>query len=499
MEEDETMTLTTTQSAPTAWQALLESNPFSQILEPPPPLRVTTANTALLVVDMQYFDAHPDWGEGRTAQELGVAHCFDPYFAQVDDVIPRIQELLALFRGQQMEVIHLRVAELTKDSRDVGWKQLVRGLIVPADWREADPLDEVAPVDDELVVSKSSSGVFPVTNLDRLLRNLGITTLIMTGTSTGGCVESAVRDAVDLGYDVVVVADACAAGTVEDHQQALARMAGGLTRIMTTAEVAELVDALPAGSRLERSGIERVKAFLPAPAAEPPPADADPYDLIFGPAVRLPLAKDNTALLLVDAQRLTCDQTVGLGRLARQRGAGDSLHTYYERVEAALAGMAELAAAARDIGLPVIQVRTAGRMPDGRDLSRKARSQGIAAGRGSAEAELMPAVAADADIVLDKPGSGAFTGSGLDELLRNLGVEHVVVAGVSYDGGLESSIRSATDRGYGLVLVPDACASFTEIQQRGLWQMESGIIQVKPLSEVLAQLHALPASSGGAA
>ena len=120
-----------------------------------------------------------------------------------------------------MEVIHLRVAELTKDSRDVGWKQLVRGLIVPSDSREADPLDELAPIDDELVVSKSSSGVFPVTNLDRLLRNMGITTLVMTGTSTGGCVESAVRDAVDLGYDVVVVSDACADATPESHQQAL--------------------------------------------------------------------------------------------------------------------------------------------------------------------------------------------------------------------------------------------------------------------------------------
>jgi nicotinamidase-related amidase len=88
-------------------------NPLHQILAGPPPLQVTADNTALLVVDMQYFDAHPDWGEGRTAKDLGVAHCFDPYFAQIDDIIPHIQRLLVLFRGKQMEVIHLRVAELT--------------------------------------------------------------------------------------------------------------------------------------------------------------------------------------------------------------------------------------------------------------------------------------------------------------------------------------------------------------------------------------------------
>jgi nicotinamidase-related amidase len=190
---EEQLEMSTTLSNATDTTAASMRNPFHQILVEPPPLRVTADNTALLVVDMQYFDAHPDWGEGRTAKDLGVAGCFDPYFDQIDHIIPRIQRLLALFRHQEMEVIHLRVAELTKDSRDVGWKQLVRGLIVPSDSREADPLDELAPIDDELVISKSSSGVFPVTNLDRLLRNMGITTLVMTGTSTGGCVESATR------------------------------------------------------------------------------------------------------------------------------------------------------------------------------------------------------------------------------------------------------------------------------------------------------------------
>jgi nicotinamidase-related amidase len=476
---------------PNAEQAAL-SNPLAGILAEPPPLRLTADNTALLVVDMQYFDAHPDWGEGRTAKELGVAETFDPYFAQIDDIIPRIQRLLALFRGKEMEVIHLRVAELTKDSRDVGWKQVVRGLIVPSDSREADPLDELAPIDDELVVSKSSSGVFPVTNLDRLLRNMGITTLIMTGTSTGGCVESAVRDAVDLGYDVVVVADGCADATQESHQRALERMEGGLTRILTTDEVVALVGGVPDGSHRARSGLERVKPYIPSPSSEPPPADADPYDLIFGPAVDLPLARDNTALLLVDAQRLTCDPDVGLGRMAREQGQSATLEPYYMRVDRALAGMEQVLRACREAGLPVIHARTAGRLPDGRDLSRKTRSQGISAGRGSPETELMPAVAPRPDeIVLDKPASGAFTGTGLDELLRNLGIAHLILCGVSYDAGVESTMRSAGDRGYGLVLVPDACATFDDAQQAGLWQMEGGTIQVRPVAAVTDRIAAL--------
>ncbi len=473
-------------------------NPFNQVLAEPPPLRLAADNTALLVIDMQYFDAHPDWGEGRTAKELGVAGCFDPYFAQIDDIIPRIQTLLTLFRGKQLEVIHLRVAELTKDSRDVGWKQLVRGLIVPSDSREADPLDELAPIDDELVVSKSSSGVFPVTNLDRLLRNMGITTLVMTGTSTGGCVESAVRDAVDLGYDVIVVADACADSTPESHLRALGRMAGGLTRVMTSGDIADLVGALPAGSRATRSGLERVKPYIPESSGAPPP-DANPYDLIFGPAVRLPLRQDNTALLLVDVQRLTCDPEIGLGRMARERDRFAELEPFYARVDRALAGVGDLLASCREAGLPVVHVRTAGRLPDGRDLSRKTRAQGIATGSGSAEAQFMPSVAPlSNEIVVDKPGAGAFTGTGLDELLRNLDIEHVILAGISFDGAVESSIRSATDRGYGLMLAPDACATFDEMQQAGLWEMESGIIQVKPVKDVVAQVREMAnAHEGG--
>ena len=101
------------------------SHPLRTKLRSPPAFQLDPNQIALLVVDMQYFDAHREWGEGRTAIQMGVSHCFDPYFEQIDDIIPRIQHLLSIFRDRQMEVIHLRVAEWTKDSRDVGWKQLV--------------------------------------------------------------------------------------------------------------------------------------------------------------------------------------------------------------------------------------------------------------------------------------------------------------------------------------------------------------------------------------
>ena len=297
-------------------------NPIGQVLGTSP-VQMQAGSTALLVVDMQYFDADRDEGEGRTAKELGVERYFEEYFSQIDAVIPRIQQLLTLFRHKGMEVIHIRVSELTEDSRDVGRKQLVRGFVVPAGSREADFLDDLQPMGDELIVNKSSSGVFPVTNFDRLLRNMGITTLVFTGTSTNGCVESAVRDAVDLGYDVVVVSDACAAGTIETHELAICYLEGALTHILSTDQIVDLIDPLEAVGPEVKSGLERVKPYLPKPPDDTDSADKDPYDAILPPALQLPLAQSNTALVLVDGQRFTCDPALGLGALAagwRSRG-----------------------------------------------------------------------------------------------------------------------------------------------------------------------------------
>jgi nicotinamidase-related amidase len=458
---------------------------------PTPDLNLTAATTALLVVDMQYFDAHPEWGEGRTAIELGVAHCFDPYYALLDGAIPNIQQLLATFRERNMEVIHLRVAEWTNDSRDVGRHQLVRGLIVPADSREAQPLDELAPAGDELVVSKSAAGAFAVTNLDRLLRNLGITALVVTGTSTGGCVENAVRDAADLGYDVIVAADACADATPADHERALRLMQGGLIRVSSTAAILEQFARLP-GGRAGHSGLDRVKQYLPAPPAGPPPPDVNPYALIFPPALPFEVDRANTALVLIDAQRFFCDPEAGLGKLAQEHGQAEGLAGYFDRVQTALAGMQQLLNAARSGSLRVIHVRTAGQLPDGGDLSRNLQAQGIRLWQGSPEAEIVPGLAPlPGEIVLNKPASGIFTGTGLEVLLRNLGLENLILAGTSYGSALETTIRNASDKSFGAIVVPDACASFHAVQHERLWWAESGLIRVRSVARLAEQLKAV--------
>ena len=67
----------------------------------------------------------------------------------------------------------------------------------------------IEPGEDEIILRKNSSSVFISTNIDYVLRSLGVRQVILCGLLTDQCVESAVRDACDLGYLVTLVPDAC--------------------------------------------------------------------------------------------------------------------------------------------------------------------------------------------------------------------------------------------------------------------------------------------------
>jgi nicotinamidase-related amidase len=464
-----------------------DPSPLHALNGPLSPLTLPVATTALLVVDLQYFDAHREWGEGRTARELGVAHCFEPYFERVDETLPRVRSLLGAFRGAGAEVVHVRVAERTADSRDVAPKQLLRGLIVPSTSREADFLEEVAPEGDELVFSKSSSGMFPATDIDRILRNLGLTTLVFCGTSTGGCVESAVRDAVDLGYGVVVVDDACAASTDAEHQRALERMRGPTCRIAASGDVVAALRLQPPRDRRAVAGTERVKPFLPQPQAHDG-SDVDPYELIFPPPQRAEIRRSDTAVLVLDAHGVALDPEGPL--LRRAQAAGADLAPFLARADAAIPVLKDLLAAAHARGVTVVHVRTGGRTRRGHDLS-----PAVLAMVGELPAD-SPACALDArlprhadDIVLTKPGQGPFTGTGLDDMLRHLGVRTLMIVGVSTLGAIEAALRGASDRGYQVLLVPDGCAAATASAQAKLAAMGAGLIEVTGAAAALERLR----------
>jgi ureidoacrylate peracid hydrolase len=211
--------------------------------EAEPPLDIARGRTALLIVDMQYDSAHRDYGIGARAREKGKLADVAYRFAETEKTIPNIQRVQRACRAAGIEVIFARLAGLTQDGRDHPRQRRPHYAS-----KEAQILDEIAPVGDEIVLNKTTSSPFPSTHLDYLLRSMGIDNLLVCGVATSGCVELTVRDADDRGYHVAVIGDCCAGNSPETHRQALERMNRRRMRVRDTAEVVALIDAAAVGS-----------------------------------------------------------------------------------------------------------------------------------------------------------------------------------------------------------------------------------------------------------
>jgi ureidoacrylate peracid hydrolase len=222
-------------------------NPITAFINTAPPRPVEPEHTALLIVDMQYHDAHRDHGMGRRAQQRGDAARLAQYWDRLPAIVPKQQALLAAARDSGVEVIYSTISALTRDCREIGPEYERAGIRVPPDSKEAEILEEIRPRSDEIVLRKSTASVFNSTTLDRILRNLRIDTLIVAGVLTRGCIESTVRDASDLGYRVLLVEDACGDLTAQRHDEALRGMRGSFAEVMTTDTVVHILAGTTGG------------------------------------------------------------------------------------------------------------------------------------------------------------------------------------------------------------------------------------------------------------
>ncbi len=206
-----------------------------------PYFAVSSEHTALIIVDMQKLDAHPDFGIGAKARDAGIGQVFNYYWRAVDAAVPNQQRLLDGARAAGIPVIFTRIATQTATARDVGRQHQYVNMAVPKDSVEAQILEAIAPRGDDIVLSKTSSSPFNSTGIHHTLRSLEVDTLIVCGVVTNGCVEGTVRDASDLGYNVIMVPDACAAVTPALHQAAITNLDNAFCNCRdTTVVVAEL-------------------------------------------------------------------------------------------------------------------------------------------------------------------------------------------------------------------------------------------------------------------
>lgn len=195
---------------------------FQRVVGRLPDFELNVRRSALLVVDMHYFQVHRDYGYGKRARELGMNHVVDYYYGRLEkQVIPRLQELIPKLRAAGSQVIYCRVVAEKEDGSDFCLRYRSWGLKIPESSRDAAILDEIAPVPGDIVLNKTTQNVFISTNLDNILRNMDLDCLILAGVVTNNCVEAAARSAVDYSYKTFVVEDCCAAFSEEAHVNAL--------------------------------------------------------------------------------------------------------------------------------------------------------------------------------------------------------------------------------------------------------------------------------------
>ena len=197
--------------------------------------------------------------------------------------------------------------------------------------------------------------------------------------------------------------------------------------------------------------------FIGAVAAEPGPIELD---------------WATTALLIIDMQR----------DFMEPGGFGETLGNDVSRLASAVQPIAAVLEAARHTGMLVVHTRE-GHLPDLSDappakIERGAPSlrigdpgpMGRILIRGEAGHDIIPELyPLDTEIVIDKPGKGAFYATELGDVLAKYGIENLLVCGVTTEVCVNTTVREGNDRGYRCVVLADGCASyFPEFHEMGL-------------------------------
>ncbi|MFQ5912208.1 MAG: cysteine hydrolase family protein [Nitrospinota bacterium] len=200
---------------------------------------VDPSTSALIVVDVQNDFCHPEGIFGKRGVDM----------APIEEMLPRLQRLMEEARGVGVRVVLLWVTH----SPDCNWSayhKLERlkfgsdyygpdySLLVEDGTWGAELCEGFEPKPGDILIKKNRYGGFTGTNLDLVLRSMGVKTLIMTGVATNVCVESTVREGFMLDYNVVLVDDACATTSREEHEGTLLNCRLYFGRVATVDEVA---------------------------------------------------------------------------------------------------------------------------------------------------------------------------------------------------------------------------------------------------------------------
>jgi nicotinamidase-related amidase len=187
-----------------------------------------------------------------------------------------------------------------------------------------------------------------------------------------------------------------------------------------------------------------------------------------------------TALIVIDVQNW----------IFREQDRAANAYLQHRLNDLVLPNLQRLIRAARETGAEVMYTVIENLTRDGRDRSLDYKISGIFVANGSWEAKVVDAVApADDDVVLAKTSSSLFNSTNCDYVLRNLGIEHLIVTGLLTDQCVDHTVRDAADRGYRAVCVSDACATLTAARHESALSLFAGYCRILTTDEVIGELR----------
>jgi ureidoacrylate peracid hydrolase len=198
--------------------------------------RLDPKRTALIVIDMQTVFCAPG-SPAEVPASRGIVEPINGLAAELRELgVPVIWVLHANSRiGDKSDwelffntIVADEVRERTLESLTAGKQTVWSGLVT-------------APADHTVLKNRYSALIPGSSALERVLRGMGIDTLLVAGTKTNICCESTARDAMMLDYRVVMLSDATAASTLEEHVAALNALALFFADVMTVDEALGLL------------------------------------------------------------------------------------------------------------------------------------------------------------------------------------------------------------------------------------------------------------------
>ncbi len=193
-----------------------------------------------------------------------------------------------------------------------------------------------------------------------------------------------------------------------------------------------------------------------------------------------PVDPARTALVLIDVQNKVFNESV------REH------HPYfYARVkDLVLPNLRRLIEASREAGAEVMYTVMENLTRDGRDRSLDYKLSNLSVAKGSWEAKVVDAVAPGKDdIVLPKTSSSLFNSTNFDYLLRNIGIDALVVTGFLTDQCVDHTVRDGADRGYRVICVSDACVAYSEQRHEGAVSLFAGYCRTTTTEALVEELR----------